>query len=162
MNRSTLGIALLGVAALGAVTALTVQQIIIRNRPVDSYGIIIRANSTQLTPDQWIHIQTVLGSIQTTAGVASRDMLYRVREFRDNGTTDFGKMLENQMLVSETAILNTLPKNFTGHAFQIGLGGKEQSEEFPKGQTNMPQGHYRQNMIESKNMVDAVDKILYP
>lgn len=162
MNKTTLGIATAGIGlAAGLVVCL---PCFLEPR----YGIILRATNTDIDSQKWTGIEGVLKAASLTPHADSRDKLYRIREF-DNGnlvpiplgglpegTLDKMALLEDY----DATISNLKTNSFTGHAFQIGVGAMERSKRIPKSGLNMPQAHYRQNILESKEMVKKVDDVL--
>ncbi len=155
MNTTTLGITVAAVALVAGVAIGLLPSLLEPN-----YGIILQASKADISDDKWLQIQAVLDKAPVTPHADSRRMLYRVREYKDGapvGTVDNGTLPETQLLGEKQ-----VPANFTGHAFQIGVGALERSQIIPKNGTNMPQAHFRQNILESKEMVKEVNKVLGP
>ena len=152
MNSSTLGVSAFAVGVLVAAGTVVVLDLV-----APKYGIIIRATDSDISPDKWTDIETkVLNIPSTNANADPRDMLYRVGKFVDGKQIgpDSGKMDESLLLEDRR-----VPGNFTGHAFQIGVGAKEKSQKIPS-VTKMPQAHFRPNITESQEMVKEVNDIL--
>ncbi len=137
------------------------------------HGLIIMDH---VTPEQWTEIKDVLDRTTTTDDALDRVKLYRIRHYSGDGKKqeEFGQ-LEESLLIED---FPPPPENFKGYAIQIGFG-TPRFRRHPKttpsptptsgGASPMPSAtpitghaHYRQNMIESKLMINAVDKILNP
>jgi len=154
MNTTTLGIVAVAAAGAGAVAALAISDLL-----TPKYGIILRATDQDISPEKWDAIQAVLArDPPVTADAEARLKLYRIREFKDGlpqGNKDDGEMIETQLLEDRR-----VPEHFTGHAFQIGVGTIQRSKKVPSKAPDMPQAHFRQNLLESKEMVQEVNAIL--
>ena len=74
----------------------------------------------------------------------------------DEGALDKTELLEDY----DGTVAELQSAGFTGHAFQIGVGAKERSKRIPKDGMETPQAHARPNLVESKEMVKAVDDVL--
>ena len=154
MNKSTL-------ITTAVVATVVVGFILYVLQP--SYGIILRATNTDITPQKWTAIKGVLDAHSVTPGADSREKLYRVREFNggvpvglaDEGTLDKVELLEDYDLT----LADLKSAGFTGHAFQIGVGNIERSKRVPKG-PDTPLAHHRLNILESQKMVEAVNPYL--
>lgn len=181
MNNNTLGI--VGIVAGSIVALAGIAGLALRTQtdkldrtsntsdPTsgDAYGIILQIATP---PPQWGEIQDVLRSSPMYAGT-DRDLLYRIRRFA-TGTEqptpspgpqniDAGNLPEDQLLFDHDKTVERLKKSqFTGYAFQIGVGGKESYKKLPKQIPNMPQGRGKVNMRESREMVEEIDDILNP
>jgi hypothetical protein len=143
-------------AAAGLVVGVGAASIADSLKP--KYGIILRATNQDIDAQKWGKIKEKLNLPPTIAGADSREMLYRVREFNNGtpvGNTDEGSLPEAELLEDRR-----VPTNFTGHAFQIGVGARERSKTIPKSGPGMPQSHSRLNLQESKKMVEDVDGVL--
>jgi hypothetical protein len=157
MNKSTLGIVAVAAVALGAGAALTLSDLL-----APKYGIILRVTKADISDDQWTQIQAVLDKAPVTANADARKKLYRVREFANGslvGDEDVGELAETQLL-EERHLAELQAANFTGHAFQIGVGAMERSQRIPKNGTDTLHAHFRPNIVESKEMVKEVNDVL--
>jgi hypothetical protein len=160
MNTATRILIVTGAAAVGAAIALGLYDLL-----APKYGIILHASDQDINSDKWKEIVRVLNLHSTTPDADSRDKLYRVHRFEGNGPVDGddeGTLPEEELLLEKRDIIASLPKGFVGHAFQIGVGGKEMSKEIPEGtnMSRMPTAHFRPNMKESKVMVKEVEDAL--
>lgn len=163
MKPITLG---LTAAAAGLVVGIGAASVADSFKP--KYGIILRANNTEIDSQKWQEIENVLTAPSLTPHADSRDKLYRVREFSngapvggDPGSAgDEGALPEAQLLEDRQATIDEISKgSFTGHAFQIGVGAIERKKRVPKG-PDTPQAHNRKNILESKKMVEQVNPFL--
>jgi hypothetical protein len=153
MNNIALGIVALAAAGAGAVGALALSDVL-----TPKYGIIVRATDADISPEKWSAIEAVLAKPSITADADPRIQLYRIRTFKDGiaqGNNDDGEMVETLLLQDRR-----VPPNFTGHAFQIGVGAIQRKKNVPKNGPDMPQAHFHQNLSESKEMVKEVDAVL--
>lgn len=153
MNNTTLGVVAVVAAGLGAVGALALSDLL-----APKYGIILRATDQDINPDKWSEIEkkVLAKDPPKTLNADKRINLYRIRAFKrgvPQGDRDDGEMVETLLLEDRR-----VPKGFTGHAFQIGVGAIERSKNIPN--TDSPQTHFRQNLLESKEMVKEVDDVL--
>lgn len=147
----------LGIVGLALGVAATLGVVKILQSKTPQYGIILRATSSDITDQQWKAIRDVLKASPQTPFASNREYLYRIQDYVDGApdpqSPELGKMDESLLLEDRR-----VPANFTGHAFQIGVGGEENSRFLPVMQ--MPQAHFRPNMTESQKMVDAVNNIV--
>ena len=154
MNNTTLGVVAVAAAGAGAVATLALSDLL-----TPKYGIILRATDQDISPEKWPAIEAVLArNPPVTPDANARVSLYRIREFKDGvaqGNKDDGEMVETQLLEDRR-----VPEHFTGHAFQIGVGAIERSKKVPSQTPEMPQAHFRPNLLESKEMVKEVTAIL--
>jgi hypothetical protein len=153
MNNTALGIVAVAAAGVGAVGALALSDAL-----TPRYGIIVHATDADISPEKWSAIEAVLAKTSVTPDADPRTQLYRIRAFKDGiaqGDKDDGQMVET-LLIEDRRV----PPNFTGHAFQIGVGALQRSEKIPKSGPDMPQAHFHQNLRESKQMVKEVNAVL--
>ena len=154
MNNNTLGIGIVGLVALAAGV---VGTLVLSDLLTPKYGIVLRATNQDISDDKWGKILEKMKLPPRTPNADPRDALYRVADFKA------GKKIEGSEKGSlpDAELLDDrrVPENFSGHAFQIGIGAVERKKTIPKG-PDMPQGHFRQNLLESKEMVKDVDEVL--
>jgi hypothetical protein len=131
----------------------------------DSYGIVFTLpddpNHPTDPPPHWTDIENVLNG-KPMYGIAQRKEVYRIRKFTNGSAgSPLGDMPQKQLLFEESKMSDALKlRNFSGYAFQIGVGGKDSYEEYPPNSITMPQGHGKVNMRESKEMVEEVNAAL--
>ena len=158
MTKVAVGtIAVVGVA-IGAVAALALSDLL-----TPKYGIILRATDADVSPEKWAEIEKVLALPPKTPEADPRIKLYRIRLYK-NGVAQPNKDGEDKddgdMPESELVEDRRVPTNFTGHAFQIGIGAIQRTKRVPDSAPASPQAHFRQNLLESKEMVKEVNAIL--
>ena len=159
-KTNTLVITGVAAAALGAVAAFALCDLL-----APKHGIILRATNTDIDSQKWLAIEGVLKRPSVTQHADSREKLYRVREFNGGvpvGAADEGTLDKTELLEDYDATVAELqrPPGFTGHAFQIGVGAMERSKRIPKDGMETPLAHARPNLVESEEMVKAVDGVL--
>ena len=155
MNTSTLGI-----AAATFVAGLIIGVNVHRFGPAaNQYGITLRPRNHEKFESKWPEIHKLLDK---------NKHLYFIEEYRaGTKVTTFGSQCDLLPLRNLQALHQTVPRNYTGHTVQIGIGisGDEESPcldetacppEAPP-MPNMPQGHYKQYMLDSAAMVQAVN-----
>lgn len=152
MNNTTLGIVGVVAVAVGVVGTLALSDLL-----TPKYGIVIHATAQDISDDKWSKILEKMKLPSKTPHADPRDKLYRVADFKDGKEIDGSEKgsLPDVELLDDRQV----PANFSGHAFQIGIGAIERSKTIPNG-SDMPQGHFRQNLLESKEMVKDVNNVL--
>ena len=152
MNNTTLGGTAL-VVGLAAGTVIGLLPCWLQPR----YGIVLQADKNVISDAKWTKIQDVLSRAPVIAGADSRDKLYRLRDFDPNlpPSPEVGSLPDTELLGQ----LN-VPANFTGHAYQIGIGAVERSQLVPVNGPSMPQAHLHLNLQESQEMVKEVNDVL--
>ena len=154
MSNTSVGIVAVAAVAVGAVGTLAISDLL-----APRYGIVLRATNQDISPEKWDAIEAVLTKTPpVTPDAEPRANLYRIRTFKDGvpqGDKDDGDMAETELLEDRR-----VPENFTGHAFQIGIGAIQRSKKVPSSAPDMPQAHFRQNLLESKEMVKEVNAVL--
>lgn len=178
MDNNTLGILAVSLVALGGIATIALEknkiEILAQTGSGGSddakYGIIIQDD---LTPAQWTAVYNVVNGTAAYSA-ANRKELYRIGHFikgkevppsppdphSDPNDLDSGHLPVNQLLGDKDKIIQNLPIDFTGYAFQIGVGGKDSFQRFPITAPSMPQAHGKINMRESKEMVEEVNDVL--
>ncbi len=127
-----------------------------------------------ITPDQWEKVKAVLTQ-NSQADVVPREQLYTIRKYDgQGGYTSLGGTLPDAYLLDNA--MDYEYDHFTGHAIQIGIGVKKDFEAITDGGTtatraakplaspgpNTMHAHYQNQISESQDMVEQIDKILNP
>jgi hypothetical protein len=151
MNATAVGITA-GVVGLAAGLAVALPCFLQPN-----YGIIVQADKSVISDAKWTKIEDVLKRAPVTPGADARNMLYRVRAFDPHlpPSPDVGD-LPATLLLGQPDV----PATFSGHAYQIGIGALERTQQLPTNGLKMPQAHLRLNLLESKEMVKEVNDVL--
>lgn len=140
------------------------------------HGIVLRAQDHQNVEDKWEAIRKVLYARSETPGADHRTKLFHIRKYQPGrDPVDEGELDDSFLLEEIPAVDKDDAKGFRGHAVQIGFGYGQDFQAIPKGegasgpavtggigspQRQMPQAHFRENIVESQKMVDEVNGIL--
>lgn len=138
-------------------------------------GLILRAD---IPDDKWQKILEVLNGQTVTPDAYPRAKLFRIRKYVPGQPPVADPQegaLDDEMLHED---FDTVPPDFKGHAIQIGLGYKPDFHRYPADVQGVPspaphppgdpepsppfspQTHFKNNLKESKIMVEKVDDIL--
>ena len=156
MTTTTLGITLV---AAGVAVGTAVGILICVLEP--NYGIVVRATPQDIDDHHWDKVKAVLSRPPVIHEADTRDKLYRIREYKQDGTVnETGSLADAQLLEERQTVINGLPKGFVGHVFQIGVGAMQRTQRIPSAGVLTPHAHYQQNILESKEMVKEVNDAL--
>ncbi len=158
--KTPLGIAL---AAGGLAVGAGVALLFCFNEP--NSGIIFRATSQDVDDHHWQEVTKVFTLPVTNEHADSRDQLFRIREYKRDpsggiAATETGSLPLGEMIEDRQNVIAGLPADFVGHVFQVGVGGIQRSQRLPANGKLTPHAHYQQNILESRDMVKAVNAAL--
>lgn len=133
-----------------------------QRRGLRSGGVTGLLFKTQMSDADWkAKMVPILGGASQNQPV-KRKQLYRIRKYVSGNSSNVeGGALPDKYLIEDSATVDDLLANFTGYAFQIGIGRSENFETVP-GQIDTPSAHVRQKIKESQTLIKEVKKVLPP